>query len=63
MMAIGLVLKDCGTAVPLVPGQGAALTSPIVRDDRGSALLFRCRAFVIRQLFSFQKGCSRRWKW
>jgi hypothetical protein len=63
MMAIGLVLKDCGTAVPLVPGPGAALTSPIVRDDRGSALLFRCRAFVIRQLFSFQKGCSRRWKW
>jgi hypothetical protein len=43
--AIDLVLRGCDTAGRLVLELGAVLTSPIVRDDRGSTLLFRCRAF------------------
>jgi hypothetical protein len=43
-------LRGYGTAGPQVQGPGAVLTSPIVRDDRGSALLFRCQAFDVRQL-------------
>jgi hypothetical protein len=55
-MAIGLVLRDCGIMVRPVLGLHVVSTGPIVRDDRGLALLFRCRAFEVRQLSDLKKG-------
>jgi hypothetical protein len=60
-MAIGLVLRDCGITVHPVLGVRVVSKGPVVRDDRGSALLFRCRASKVVSSRS-KKKCDKRRK-